>query len=210
MQNAKSDNHNLQNCSLNETHGFNGFCQPSLKLLIQVSFTCIHFHYSMHTWADLRPTNYFDVHLPTPSISITCVERRLNTEKGGCPKMARPWGIGLVLECSMTGFEGNEHPLQMFQQMHKAQKTCLVIQLKHCHRNTSAQPASGACLYFLNPIDFLIDKLGFFFRYFLDDYLGKIKPPSKLCPYFHKSMMYTLIFPSRTWVILEQSIVRET
>ena len=79
MQNAKSDNHNLQNCSLNETHGFNGFCQPSLKLFDTISFTCIHFHfhYTMHTWADLRPTNYFDVLLPTPRISIICVERRL-------------------------------------------------------------------------------------------------------------------------------------
>ena len=77
MQNAKSDNHNLQNCSLNETHGFNGFCQPSLKLFDTISFTCIHFHYTTHTWADLRPTNYFDVLLPTPRISIICVERRL-------------------------------------------------------------------------------------------------------------------------------------
>ena len=175
MQNAKSDNHNLQNCNLNETHGFNGFCQPSLKLLIQVSFTCIHFHYFMHTWADLRPTNCFDVFLPTLRISITCVERRLNTKKGDCPKMARPWGIGFVLECS---FEGNEQcsfhcrrcSLNTFYKCFNKctknssvnwSKTCLIIQLKHGHQNTASQPASGACLYFLNPIDFLIDKLEF-------------------------------------------------
>ena len=77
MQNANSDNHNLQNCNLNETHGFNGFCQPSLKLFDSSLAHMHHFHYSMHTQADLRPTNYFDVLLPTPKISRTCVEIRL-------------------------------------------------------------------------------------------------------------------------------------
>ena len=102
------------------------------NFLIQVSFTCIHFHYSMHTWAHLRPTNYFDVLLPTPRISIICVERRLNTKQGDCPKMARPWSIGFVLGYSMTGFEGNEHLLQIFQQMRIAQ-FCNLTEDLSCH-----------------------------------------------------------------------------